>query len=1254
MLHFSLLGRYDVRLNDEPLVLSLRPVQLLLAYLLLNREKKLRREQLAGILWPDYTETSARKNLRNSVYRLRKAIGDDYLVADRGSVAFNTEAAFWLDVAQLEEATAAEEIESLIQAVGLYQGELLPGFYEDWILRERERFQSVFDRQMQGLLERLNAAGRWSESLTWAEHWISQGRAPEPAYRTLMQAHAALGDQASMAQAYQRVRQALEEALGVPLAAETERLYQELLAGDTKALPTALDRLGGNVDNIAMVGDRLGRSGNITSIELPTGTITFLFTDVEASTQLFEQAPERAQVAIARHEEIIERNAAVFDGVVVKSRGEGDSHFIVFVQAKAAAAAAVLIQQDLFAESWETPRPLKVRIALHTGEATLRQGDYYGTDVNRCARLRGIGHGGQILLSGATWTLVQDDLPPGVTGQDEGEHRLKDLSRPEHVYQLIIPDLPHDFPPLRSLSIIPNNLPVQLTEFIGRQEATMETRRTLQECRLLTIVGPGGIGKSRLAIEMAADLAKQFRHGVFFVPLAPLTDDQYIVVTISDIIGLRNPAGSDLRQGLLNYLRHKQLLLIMDNFEHVLASADIVTDILHEAPQVKVICTSRERLNLSSEAVYMLSGLDYPTDPRLTGEEVARFGAVQLLLDRARLVRPGLEVDGLELAQAARICRLVQGMPLALVLAAGWLEMLTFEEVADEITASLDILEGRARDMPERQRSVRAAFDYSWGRLTIEDQQAYSQLSVFRGGFSRWAAQQVAGAGLRTLRTLVEKSLITADGADRFAVHELLRQFAEEKLDSAGQGESIRDAHSHYYLEAVAQREADLKGRRQLEALEEIEVDLDNVRAAWAWSIEQQDERAIDRAQEGISLFFFMRSRNQEGWSLFQQALQGLMVDQPQNDYSRHLWGRLTARAGLLQAQFVKSAPEIEEEIKKSLAIAEANADGTEIAYAYLALGHYHSRVTRDFPQALDYFLQALERYQSLGELYFVAHLLHRVGYSHAFAAGGLEEYMRYTRQSLELARQIGDLFDEAMALGNLGWGSLDSGDYAEAEGYAREANALSRQVGDRLALAHSLVHLGLCQVLFGRLEEAQEAASEGVKIAEDVVFTLTQAFGLAVMSVRASLDGDYELGRDLAGESLDRHTNPSGDFLGHWAQAMAFVGMGKMEQAWRQSLTALEICVRWSWDARATWMLPVLGIIRARQGQPERASEMLGLYFNHPMRPTGWAEKWPLLSEWQARLQENLGANSYQAAWERGRDLVLMKVVEALLAEGK
>jgi predicted ATPase/DNA-binding SARP family transcriptional activator len=1056
MLQVTLLGGFDVRLNEKPLVLKLRPVQLLLAYLLLHRGINLRREQLAGILWPGYTDASARKNLRNTIYRLRRLIGENYLVVDRSTVAFNTEEPYWLDIALLEETESADEVADHLQAAGLYRGELLPGYYEEWILWERERLQALFDRLMRSLVERLNAAGRYDETVTWAEHWIAQGQAPEAAYRALMVAHAALDDQANMAKAYRRGREALRETVGVTPSAETERLYRELRDGTTEVGPAPAEPAIQTVDDVSDAKPRL-----------------------------------------------------------------------------------------------QLPRPVAA--------------------------------------------------------------------------------------------------------FIGRQREMDELSRLLRDeygGRLVTIVGPGGIGKSLLSLEVAVTLSEDFPDGVFFVPLAPLTDPQHIVPKICDAVGFRYTGGSDLRKALFDYMQQKQLLLVMDNFDHLLAGAQLATDLLQRAPRVKILSSSRETLNLSGEVVYMLSGLDYPVEADLAGEEVARFGAAQLLLDRARQARPGLEVGEREWIQVSRICRQVQGMPLALVLAAGWLELLTFEEVAGEIANSLNILESQARDMPARQRSVKGTFEYSWQRLTAADQQAFSRLAVFRGGFSRRAAQQVAGADLRTLRTLVQKSLITAVGPDRTTVHELLRQFAAEKLEASGQAGSIRDAHSDYYLAAVASRETDLKGRRQLEALEEIESDLDNVRAAWNWALQRRRWPAVDRALESLTLFLYMRARSQEGTVLLQQASDSVTAGEEGGEDCRRIWGRLTARCGLLKSQFAKAAPEIEEAIKQSLAIARTNQEEAEIAMSFLALGHYYSRTTADFQQALTNFEKSLELFQALGDLYFVAHLLHRVGYCHSIVTGN-EKFKHYTSHSLDLAREIGDLSDAAYALGNLGTIGFWTGDYRQAEEYIRESIDLNRVMGFRQGLAHDLNQLGLCQFLNGHFEMAGETTAEGIFIAREVAFFHTLAYGLAVSSMLASLEGDYERGLDLAGESLNLLTNQFGVFLGYWAKGAAHAGLGQEEQAWRLSLAALEIGYRWRLDAIITWILPLVGNVQAQKGQAERAAEILGLYYGHPLRPSGWAEKWSVLGERQARLEETLGVDAYRAARERGEVMDLIETAEALLAEG-
>lgn len=1041
MLRAALLGRMEVYLDQEPVDLRLRTVQLLLAYLLLNRDRNHQREQLAGRLWPGYTDASARKNLRNTIYRLRKAIGDDYLQVDRASVAFNPSADYRLDVEQLERASGSNEIETLLEAAESYRGKLLPGFYEEWILWERERLQSTFDQVLAKLLEGLGGAGRWEESIAWAERWIAQGQTPEPAYRAMMRAHAARDDRVAVAQTYRRASQALEDELGVTLSAESERLYQSLMTQNQAAAP-----------EIEAAGDKAG-------------------------------APS-------------------------------------------------------------TPRPK-------------------------------------------------------------------------------------------------GRLPHQATSFIGRQSEIARLSDMLCQPnggRLLTIVGPGGIGKTRLSLETAEAATDHFADGVYFVPLAPVIDAQHLVATVSDSLEYRS-TGGDPRQGLLDYLASKQLLLLVDNFEHLLSGVDLVSDILHSAPRVRILCTSRERLNLSSETVYMLSGMAYPDgDYSMADEEIAELGAVQLLLDRARLARPGLELSRPELVQAGRICRLVQGMPLALVLAAGWLEMLTFEELADEIAASLDILESQAWDMPERQRSVRAAFEYSWARLTAEEQAVFARLAIFRGGFTRRAALEVAGAGLRELRTLVEKSLITIEGPDRYAVHELLRQFAEGKLELAGQADTVRDTHSRYYLQALATREQDVKGRRQWEALEEIEADLGNVRAAWDRALKIGAWQDTDRALESIYLYLYIRSRYQEGWTMLHGALAGLSGRYKGTPAERdRLWARLVSRAGVLRSQFSSSAPDIEQDIQRSLAIAERQDDKAQIAHANLALGHYHSKTSGDFRQAAAYFKEGLERYKALGDNYFVAHLLHRVGYA-IEPIEGLEAFVRYTSQSLDLARQIGDEADQANALGNLGSGSFANGDYLSAETCLREGLALDRKMGDRQGIAQALIELGLLEFLFGRLDEARETTAEGYRLAQLILSSNAEAYGSAVFSLLASLNGNYKEGQRLAAENQALMSNVFGRFLGHWASAVALAGLGRPAEALAEALTGCEMGRSWGWYGIVTWTLPVFAIIYAQKDEPSRAAMALGLFFNHPMSAVGWAKKWSLLSDTQNRLEAALSSEGYKAAWESGR----------------
>lgn len=573
---------------------------------------------------------------------------------------------------------------------------------------------------------------------------------------------------------------------------------------------------------------------------LPEGVVTFVFTDIEGSTRLWDDAPDTMMEALQQHDDAIDSVVLDHNGVSVKPRGEGDSRFIVFAAAEDAVAAVADMQVRLSGIDWVTPRPIRVRASVHTGSADLQLGDYYGSAVNRAARLRAIAHGGQTVISGTTWELVQDDLPAGVTATDMGDHALKDLTRSEHVYQLNPPGLPGPFPPLASLNAVPNNLPEQLTDFVGRDVELTETMGLLAQTRLLTILAPGGTGKTRLAIQAAADMIDEYPDGVFFISLAELSTAEDIIQTISESIGVAFSSDDEPLDQLLKYLANKSQLLIFDNFEHVVESATIVSAILRSAPDVTVVATSRAKLNVSGETVLTLGGLQVTwSDPN----RVLETSGVRLFLDAAKRADAGFTLDTNDLDGLAQILDLTGGMPLGIILAAAWVDMLPIDEIAEEIAKSLDFLETEMGDIPDRHRSIRAVFDYSWELLSPTERDVFTALSVFTGGFSRDAANKVADASLRTLATLVSKSLVAPNAdKDRYSVHELLRQYAEAELKKDDeQYRRIHLLHCEFYADFLDDTLDSIFSSRQAEALEDIERDLENVRGAWRYAVETRD-----------------------------------------------------------------------------------------------------------------------------------------------------------------------------------------------------------------------------------------------------------------------------------------------------------------------------------------------------------------------------------------------------------------------------
>jgi predicted ATPase/class 3 adenylate cyclase len=608
--------------------------------------------------------------------------------------------------------------------------------------------------------------------------------------------------------------------------------------------------------------------------QLPEGKVTFLFTDIEGSTRLWEQAPDSMMAAIRVHDETIEAAVASHGGVPVRPRGEGDSRFIVFANAQDAVAGAAAMQRQLASVEWQTPAPLRVRAALHTGTADLRLGDYYGSTVNRAARLRAIAHGGQTILSGVTYALL-DDFPSGVSLRDMGRHRLKDLTEPEQVYQLDIEGLAESFPPLASLNVVANNLPQQMIEFIGRERELAEVRRLLDEVRLVTVIAPGGVGKTRLALQAGAESIADYPDGVFFIGLADISSSEDILLEVAEAIGLGFSSDEDVQTQLLNYLANRQQLFIFDNFEHLIDGAVIVSEILRSASEVTVLATSRAKLNLSGETIFYLSGLEIV---KVSLEDAEQVSGARLFIDAARRARPDFALQQDDMEPLTEILRLTHGVPLGILLAAAWVDMLSVADIAAEVAKSLDFLESELSDVPERQRSVRAVFEYSWNLLSPDQQSLFAALSIFRGGFAREAAEVVAGASLHDLAALAGKSLLTpSPDTGRYTVHELLRQYAEQELNrDAERAKQLIEAHAAFFGTLVEAAWALEYESDQPKMAAIIESDLDNIRLAWRHHVATQNATAIRKMIGPLWMVYEFRGWYPQAVALFGGVLERL------------------------------------------------------------------------------------------------------------------------------------------------------------------------------------------------------------------------------------------------------------------------------------------------------------------------------------------------------------------------------------------
>jgi predicted ATPase/class 3 adenylate cyclase len=813
---------------------------------------------------------------------------------------------------------------------------------------------------------------------------------------------------------------------------------------------------------------------------LPTGTVTFLFTDVEGSTRLLEEHGEDRHI-LEDQARLIRKAVAEAEGVEVST--EGDSIFAVFASAPNAVNAAVGAQRVLAAWPWPEGAAVGVRMGLHTGEGVVRDDSYRGLDVHRAARIASAAHGGQVVLSEATRGLAAHALPAGTTLRDLGEHRLKDLTRPEHLYQLAIEGLVSEFPPIETLEMVPHNLPVQLTSFIGRSEVGM-VKDLLIHNRLVTLTGSGGSGKTRLSLEVAAEVAHNFRHGAWFVPLDAIKDPELVSSAIATSLRLTRAHRPPLEH-LMEYLEDKQLLLVLDNFEQVLPAAVSVSDLLRAATDVKILVTSRAPLHIYGEHEFFVPPLAVPDPEGLcTPQSLVGYEAVALFVERAVAVRPDFEVNESNAQSIAAITARLDGLPLAIELAAARVRMMSPEMIAQRLGNRLAFLTDGSRDLPARQRTLRDAIAWSYDLLPAEGQRMLARLAVFSGGGALEEIEKVADpvepetAVMEALEMLVDQSLLRHEevlGSIRFRLLETIREFAWERLEENGDASEIRRRHTDAYVAVAELSEPHLVTKDQARWLDSLELEHDNLRAALDWAVEQREIEAALRLVGSLWRFWQFRGHLNEAGDRASEAL------------------ALPGGSAAIRAKACEAAGGVaywrgdiaacRRLYRESLDLARGLGDRAGEANALYNLS-FSYLMTEGAGERARLRTEALKIYEELDDRHGIAKVLWSLG-SWASSSGDLERARSLLEQSLSIFTELDDPFGLGWVLYSMATNEFLAGDPEASLRFLREGLTLFGEVRDVSAIVLHLDSMALVSWSEGRHELALRLAGATARFGE-------------------------------------------------------------------------------------------------------------------------------------------------------------------------